>query len=284
MHSIEKIVGQKRAVRMLKGMIASGRIPVCMIFSGPEGVGKSSTARAFAFAVSCQKGSGCGECPACRLNECGDGFREIDVAALMEREKSKAAAFRRELSSLSISRDLARMIVVITSAELLTDVMQAAMLKAIEEPPAGVSYVLVTSLASALSATINSRSVRIRFAPLSDGEIEEVISRHGDLKNRGRVRDLLPYASGSVSRTMTLLRDNVSMSDIERTLLDLGRSGKIPRAELLARLRNIVPLVAVRRPEWRENLIRLDQAVAENANVALAFSVFESETRSHRRE
>src|SRR4029077_4662989 len=75
----DDVVGQPAVTRTLKNAIASRRIAQAFVFAGPRGVGKTTTARILARALSCVKGptgSPCGECEPCR--EIAEG-RDIDV-------------------------------------------------------------------------------------------------------------------------------------------------------------------------------------------------------------
>jgi len=75
----EDVIGQRGVVEMLRNAIASGRLAQSFVFAGPRGVGKTTTARILARALSCINGptaDPCGECDACR--EIAEG-RDVDV-------------------------------------------------------------------------------------------------------------------------------------------------------------------------------------------------------------
>ena len=65
----ERIVGHDRPVRVLRHAMAGDRIPGAYLFSGPEGVGKYTTALAFVAALNCPDNAGgaCGTCKSCRM-------------------------------------------------------------------------------------------------------------------------------------------------------------------------------------------------------------------------
>jgi len=66
---LSRIIGQDRAVGLLRAAFESGRLSHAYLFHGPDGVGKETAALEFAASLNCEKGalSGCGECPACRM-------------------------------------------------------------------------------------------------------------------------------------------------------------------------------------------------------------------------
>src|SRR3954454_16968135 len=75
----DDVVGQQTVTRTLRNALGSGRLAQTFVFAGPRGVGKTTTARILARALSCVNGptaDPCGECDACR--EIAEG-RDIDV-------------------------------------------------------------------------------------------------------------------------------------------------------------------------------------------------------------
>ena len=63
--NLAQIVGQPSAVAVLRRMLSTGRVPHALIFHGPQGIGKATTARAFAAALLCEAGAS---------DACGAGF------------------------------------------------------------------------------------------------------------------------------------------------------------------------------------------------------------------
>lgn len=221
-------------------MVVSGAIPPAMIFTGPDGSGRCDSARAFAYALSCEKRTGCGSCSACRANDFGEGYRVIDIAAIFddEAEKNKTTALRRILATHSRTHQLRHCIVVIRNADRMNDQMQASVLKTIEEPAPRVSYIFIVPSRRTLAATIRSRSVLLTFAP----------------------------------------REIPLDKSLEAFLLSPPPKNK-KRAEILDELRRAIPAAAARHPHWKKALLALDESVTANAHLQLAFSVFRSSIR-----
>lgn len=227
---------------VLRNIIASDRFPPALLFCGQKGSGRASAAREFAYAASCDGDpKPCHQCVSCRANDFGEGCRIVDVATLFadETEKNRTASFRDILARHRQTHQLRRCIAIIESAPLLNETMQAAMLKAIEEPCPGVSYVLIVESPDDVTATIRSRALSVRFPPPVSG---------GDVK------------------------------EAEKFLLSPPPRGS-KRNDILEKLGKIIPVAAAAKPAWREALLDLDRAVDSNAHVGLSFAHFRARVR-----
>ena len=177
------VFGHARPLGLLAGSIARGSLPPSLLFTGPEGVGKRLVAQAVAEALNClspRERDACGSCPACRriargthpdvlvIEPPGTGSTKIE----MVRPAIAATAYR---PFEGRSR-----IVVIDDADLLTDDAENALLKSLEEPPAGSVFILVTSRPETLLATVRSRCSQLRFGRLAAGDVARfLVERHG---------------------------------------------------------------------------------------------------------
>ncbi len=143
----------------------------------------------------------------------------------------KAASIR-----ISITRDLLRdlafkpyeaerRVVVVRDADRMREDQYSAMLKSIEEPAAATVWVLTTSRPTRLPATIRSRCQRVRFRPLAEAQIGDVLrSRVG--VDAASARMLSALAAGSLGRAL-VLRDTDFLKDRDKALalLASARSG-----------------------------------------------------------
>jgi DNA polymerase-3 subunit delta' len=182
---LSAIEGQPRAVRQLVAALRSGRAHHAWLFAGPRGVGKETTARAFAAALLCREGGeeACGSCVACA--KVARGVHPDLVVLMPEAEAVARRLLAREELSRTPSRELkvdqirqvepqlhhaplegSRRVVILLQADTLNVPAQNAFLKTLEEPPPGNHLILVADAADALLPTIRSRCVRVPFVPL----------------------------------------------------------------------------------------------------------------------
>lgn len=144
------------------------RLPHAMMISGGTGMGITSWLTWFESYVLCQHGSlrPCGQCHACQLHAAGthpDGLRlQPDGKAQL----IKVDAVRQVVNfAHSTAQAGGQKVIVIESAERMNTAAANALLKILEEPPAGTFLLLQTDDMNALLPTIRSRVQRLSFAP-----------------------------------------------------------------------------------------------------------------------
>jgi len=159
------------ARRQVASAIAAGRRPHAWLVTGEAGVGKRAFAEWIARAVLCDRApEACGACPGCRKVLSGnhadlelvrreDGAQQITVAQVRERI----------VPALGLAPVEGRgRVVLIDEAHALNVAAQNALLKTLEEPPAGSLLLLVVERPDALLDTVRSRCQQIRLASLDD--------------------------------------------------------------------------------------------------------------------
>lgn len=184
-HCFEEVIGQSIPVRTLENAAKSGKVANAYLLSGTRGVGKTTLARIFARTIMCTSEEhgidSCGECDSCRAFDSGNNpdFIEIDAAS-----NNGVDNIRSLIGSLSLSPRMSRRrVVLIDEAHNLTGGAATAMLKALEEPPAHVTFILATTDPMKLLETIRSRCMWVKLSPLPSplisAHVTDIASREG---------------------------------------------------------------------------------------------------------
>ena len=171
----DDVIGQPAVTRTLRNAIASGRIAQAFVFAGPRGVGKTTTARILARALSCAKGptaDPCGACDACR--EIAEG-RDIDVLEIDAATHTGVDNVREVIiNGLSIMPVRNRYkVFIIDEVHQLSSSSFNALLKSIEEPPPHVVFMMATTELSKIPETVLSRSQVFEFKTISSKQIAD---------------------------------------------------------------------------------------------------------------
>jgi DNA polymerase-3 subunit delta' len=173
---------------------------------GPVGVGKDILAWTLAATLHCRARTAdfapCGRCAECALSFAGS-HADLHVVAREDDRKTLSVEQVRDLSAalaMTSLRGGAR-VAIVTPAHLLTHNAQNALLKTLEEPPAGTLLILATSRPSALAATLRSRCQRLEIARPPGGEAEAWLAAR---LPGGAGPGLLALAGGSPLRALEL--------------------------------------------------------------------------------
>lgn len=155
------------AWRHLTEALANDRLGHAYLLDGPPGLGKFDCARAFATLALCSAAAddtACGECRACHLLAAG-AHPDLRLVVTEEDRKSIVIDQVRDLGEFHALKPHygQRKISIIHPADSMGSAAANALLKLLEEPPAGALLVLVANRAGRLPATIRSRCQRIRI-------------------------------------------------------------------------------------------------------------------------
>lgn len=180
--SFGRIHGQARALDVLRRALAAGRLPHALLFSGPDGVGKRLAALELAKALNCAgpapERDACDACAACRLADRG---AHPDLLAVAPEGRSLKIAQVREVERHVALTPYAgrRVVAILDAAEAMTLEAANAFLKTLEEPPSAAVLILVSAAPTSLLPTIRSRCQEVRFGPLPDEVLADVLVEGG---------------------------------------------------------------------------------------------------------
>jgi DNA polymerase-3 subunit gamma/tau len=159
------VVNQEHVKTTLENAIAQNRIAHGYIFSGQRGTGKTTIARILARCLNCVNGptaTPCGECASCREISSGSGAPDvIEIDAASNRGINEMRELRENVRYQPV-RDRYK-IFIIDEAHQITNEAFNALLKTIEEPPPWAVFVLCTTEAHKIPATIASRCQHFSF-------------------------------------------------------------------------------------------------------------------------
>src|SRR5574341_2392485 len=208
--SFEEVVGQRPVTQTLKNAIAQDRVAHALLFAGPRGVGKTTTARILAKALNCVQGptpTPCGTCPACGEIAAGRSVDclEVDAASNTQVEKTRDL-----LETVQYAPTRGRhKVYIIDEAHMLSTSSFNALLKTLEEPPSRVVFILATTEPHRIPATIHSRCQRHDFRLLGAAEIvgrlREIVAAEHVATDEGSLALLTQAASGSLRDAQSLL-------------------------------------------------------------------------------
>jgi DNA polymerase-3 subunit gamma/tau len=231
----EDVIGQRGVTQTLRNAIAAKRIAQSFVFSGPRGVGKTTTARILARALNCEKGptaDPCGTCDACVEIAQGRDIDvlEIDAATNTQVEKVRDVIIA-GLATVPVRNRYK--VFIIDEVHRLSAQAFDALLKSIEEPPPHVVFMMATTELGKVPATIQSRSQVFELKTIAVRQIADqlrhiaeaerididddalmLIARAGD----GSMRD----AESAFDQVIAFAGDRIAADDVS-TVLGLVR-------------------------------------------------------------
>ena len=236
----DDLVGQEAVVKTFKNALATGKIAHAYLFSGPRGVGKTSSARILAKALNCTQRAGsepCGKCDSCR--SITDGA-SVDVFEIDGASNTSVDSIRELREAVKYAPSGGRYkIYIIDEVHMLSTPAFNALLKTLEEPPPHVIFIFATTEAKKIPSTILSRCQHHSFRRINRANIREQL-RKITVTEKINISDtaldmIAKAADGSMRDGLTLLDQASSFTD-EITGNELQSLLGLPETEVLLSL------------------------------------------------
>jgi DNA polymerase-3 subunit gamma/tau len=213
--TLSEVLGQEPVTQTLRHAVESGKIAHAYLFCGPRGTGKTSMARILAKAVNCPNQAGgepCNACDMCRSITEGRALDVIEIDAASNRGIDEIRSLREKAN---YAPSLAHYkVYIIDEVHMLTEAACNALLKTLEEPPPHVIFVLATTEAHKVIATIVSRCQRFNFHRLQQTAIMDklklICKKEGIHIEPGSLELIARAATGSLRDAENILQQTIA--------------------------------------------------------------------------
>lgn len=160
-----EIIGNEKNVGIVQGYFSQRKLVKSWGLFGPSGSGKSTMSRIMGMAVNCQNlsedGEPCLECDSCKMALAGThvDIREINAGS----EEGKVQGIESLLETIKFRPRFNARVIIIDESHLASGKAQQSLLKAVEEPPRGVMFILCTTNPEKLPKALLGRCVKLFF-------------------------------------------------------------------------------------------------------------------------
>lgn len=240
-----EVAGQRVIVQTLQNALKLGQIGHAYLFSGPRGTGKTSIAKILAKAVNClemPQDDACGKCAICKGIESGTITDIIEIDAASNNGVDEIRELREKARfSPSVCR---YKVYIIDEVHMLTTQAFNALLKTLEEPPKHVIFILATTEAYKIPATILSRCQRFDFRNI---QVKDIVSKLEEIVKAEKIEiedealvTIAENAEGALRDALSLLDQTISFAEGKITVDDVHQvAGSVSSVALGEMIKNI---------------------------------------------
>ncbi len=266
-----EVVGQEPVVRTLRNAVERGKVHHAYLFVGSRGTGKTSMAKILAACLNCERGGGqptsepCGECESCLSIARANSLDVIEMDAASNNSVDDIRELRESVAYAPVSGG--RKVYILDEAHMLSTAAWNAFLKTLEEPPPNTVFVLATTEANKVPATVVDRCHRFDFHRPTVEQIASVVRRAAEAEGieipPPAVAALARSATGSFRDALGTLEQIVTYSGSEIALEDVLAVLGVADARLLEET-----VDAVAAGDGRRALKTLEECLAQGRDAA----------------
>jgi len=184
--TFDEIIGQEHIATTLKNAISMDMVAHAYLFTGPRGVGKTSTARILAKSLDCEKAptsKPCGKCVSCKEITAGISMDVLEIDGASNRGIDEIRNLKENIKFAPANGGYR--IYIIDEVHMLTPEAFNALLKTLEEPPAHVKFIFATTRPYKVLPTIVSRCQRFDFRKIP---FQDIIKKIRDIKEKEKLK------------------------------------------------------------------------------------------------
>ena len=239
------VIGQDHVTQTLINAFKKNRVGQGYIFTGPRGVGKTTTARILAKGLNCKNSKNGNPCNKCNICDEITEYRNLDVLEIDGASNRGIEEIRnlRELIKFSPMNSSYK-IFIIDEVHMLTNQAFNALLRTLEEPPSHGKFIMCTTDIHKVPDTIISRCQRFDFNRISINDIKEsvnsILSKEKINSDLESVEAIAVKSEGSMRDALSILDQIIAFSDNKINYKDVEKILGLVSSELYFRLTNSI--------------------------------------------